>query len=335
MAGPLRTFFRTNAGYPEDEPDMTDFLLDSMIRKSQGPGMPTVPNSTSPSRMMNPQMPGAPPQPRPMPQMRGQTWGDVLSQVLSGAGDVVSAGGGRPTNYLGQTMGLQQGLRGQQHQQALAQHAAIEQASRMAHEYEWRKYGAGQQEKRQSFSEEMKRKEQELYEKMLGKEKAKAEQKKNLFSMLAPETLKGAETVEDLDAAKLNLLKETGGDPELMAALDEAHNNASRALIPKIAARQAPGTVHHWLAKNSGAIGEGALGAITGVPGLVYRGYNYLSKPTPAPEGGFEQAVQAEYQKLQAAAPPISDPYGMGHAGRAQQLYAQAEAIVRKRMGLK
>ncbi len=255
--GPLRTFFRQDAGYPEmDEPDLTDALLDSMIQKRIGVGAPAVPTSAarmSGMSMMagqgsipeNPQfnnanvqtgpaypgMPGPPPAARPMPQMPRQGWGDVLAQALAGAGDVISVGGGRPTNYLGQVIGMQKGMRSEAFQQALAQRGAMEQAERLAHEYEWRKYAAGRGEEKQNFYEQQKKREADLYEKMIGEQNGKKSAMRDIFKFQATQTLASIDALEDLDKAYSNLLEKTAGDRGMMDSAKEAYDQRRGELM--------------------------------------------------------------------------------------------------------
>ncbi len=277
--GPLRTFFRQDAGYPEmDEPDLTDALLDSMIQKRIGVGAPM--SRTSAGRMggamsmmaggggipENPQfnnanvppqgggansyppMPGAPPGARPMPQMPKQGWGDVLAQVLAGAGDVVSIGGGRPTNYLQQTMGMQKGMRNEAFQQAMAQRGAMEQAERLAHEYDWRRYGAGRAEEKQNFYEESKKKEADLYEKMLGKEKERGEQYRQLLAATLPAQFEQAEDLDSLKALSAKALMETKGDPALMAEV----KRAEQVQLQKLILQNKRGPMEKWTMDQTG-----------------------------------------------------------------------------------
>jgi hypothetical protein len=292
--GPLRTYFRTNSGIPEDEPDLTDSLLDSMITKSRA----------MPDFRTYPAMPGPPPAARPMPQMRRQGWGDVLAQALAGAGDVVSVGGGRPTNYLQQTMGLQQGLRNQDYQQAMAERAAMEQASRLAHEYEWRSYGAGQQEKRNRFSDKLKMDEQDLYKQMLGKQNEKNQMLRNLQEQMIPATLAQAEDTGELDALKLKALMETKGDPKMMQMVQ----NAAQRKMGDIVKQQQPGPFEKGLKSLSD--------------------WN-LSLWADRPE--FEAEVAAEFQKLMAGAPPMGARDSWWLDGRAQSIRRQAEENVKRR----
>lgn len=249
-AGPLRTFFRQDTGFSDDEPDLTDFLLESVIpRRAQAPGMTSrIPTSTSFSRvggmggagrmapgrqdeqvdvtaMGYPPMPGPPRGARPMPMMRHQGWADVLSQALAGAGDVLSVGGGRPTNYLQQTMGLQQGLRGQEYQQALAQRAALENADRMASAYDWQRYAAGQAEAKQDFYETQKGRENDLYSQMIGKQKEDAEKQSNfqkfMYGQAAAAKFKDLGGPQDLDdTLKASILQ--ARTPEELSAIMEA-----------------------------------------------------------------------------------------------------------------
>ena len=243
--GPLRTYFRQDAGFPQDEPDMTDSLLNSMIKASRGPGMPRIPTSTSPSRTTYP-MPGAPKPPAPMPQMPGQGWGDVLSQVLAGAGDVFSAGGGRPTNYLGQTMNLQQGLRAQAYQQALAQRASIEHAQQMAKEYEFRRYNAEQSATDRDFNRSLQQRQLDLYDKMLGK-KEEDEKRRTLEAQINNyKNILGR--VEGMKELKLEAQKLRALNPSDSAAIDAVESSLASVFRieseqPSILAQQLEATI--------------------------------------------------------------------------------------------
>ena len=181
--GALRTFFRQDAGYPDvEEPDLTDFLLDSMIGQGrrprtdmfgapapyptsaaraggmtrmagmrgqqgqQGPAGPggQMPTVTVPGRAY-PGMPCPPPGAAPMPQMRQPGWADFLYQAGGGIADAMNARSGMRTNWFQQIQGQGQANRNQEFQLAMAERAAMENAAKLAHEYDWRKYGAGRQ----------------------------------------------------------------------------------------------------------------------------------------------------------------------------------------------
>ena len=136
--GPLRTFFRQDEGMPEDEPDLTDFLLDSMMQKGrrprtdawgspapwptsggrvssmagmrgqqgqQGPAGPQGQMQGQPDVMVRgrayPGMPGPPPAPSPMPQMAQAGWMDYLTQAGGGIADAMNARSGQRSDWFG------------------------------------------------------------------------------------------------------------------------------------------------------------------------------------------------------------------------------------------
>ena len=269
--GALRTFFRQDAGFEQDEPDLTDFLLDSMIGQGRRPrtdafGSP-APYPTSAARAsgmaamagmrgqqglqgapgpqqgpmrlpgalgqmqqqtMNinakayPGMPGPPPGAAPMPQMRQPGWADFLSQAGGGVADAMNARSGMRTNWFQQIQGQGQANRNQEFQLAMAERAAMENAARMAHEYDWRKYGAGRQEAKADSLAEQREEDVKFRDRLLAAQKEKEGWGARLQAAVLPGRFEKAETDEELDALIEKALLETQGDPALMEQVMKA-----------------------------------------------------------------------------------------------------------------
>jgi len=328
--GALRTFFREDAGYPEEQPDLTDFLLDSMIqgggprmgsvpmlttagRGQQGaPGpqnptmppmggkdpwgmpMPGAPRPAPPPAPMSqyPSMPGPMQAPQPMPQMAQPRWIDYLAQAGGGLADGLNARGGYRSNFFGQIGAQQQGLRDRDFQAAMAERGAMENAARLAHEYDWRKYGAGMQEKRFDQQTADKAAERALYDKMIGK-RAEDEQKQSDFQKFM---------FEQAAAAKL---KDAGG----LGDLDELGQGAMlQARTPEELA-----AIQRMIAQRRGSLESAAK--------------------QQADAAALEKEIEALTQDM--VTQRMGGGPGEGWEGVYQAMRPKAEAIVRQRRGIK
>ena len=275
--GPLRTFFRQDAGMPEDEPDLTDFLLDSMMQQGRRPrtdawGSP-APWPTSGGRVSSmagmrgqqgqqgpagpvgqpqrlpgmlgqmqgqpdvmvrgrgyPAMPGPPPAPSPMPQMAQAGWLDYLSQAGGGIADAMNARSGQRSDWFGRIQGQQQGMRDRDFQMAMAERGAMERAAQLAHEYDWKRYGAGQQEARQDISDDRHEADVKFRDKLLAAQKEKEAWPARLQAAILPGMFEKAESEEELDALVEKALRDTGGDPLLMKQVQDAAAIERKAL---------------------------------------------------------------------------------------------------------
>lgn len=271
--GALKTFFRQDAGYPEDQPDLTDFLLDSMIQggprmggaplpttagrvsamggmrgypgQQGAPGPQTAPGAFSGPRgpygrpmspvqqapeMAYPPMPGPPPGAQPMPPMPQPGWMDYLSQATGALADGMNARSGVRSNFFGQVGAQQQTLRDRDFQHAMAERGAMEHAARMAHEYDWRKYGAGRGEAREDRLEKQRQEDLTFRDQLLAQQKAQAEWAGNLQAQVLPMRFDAAETAEDVNALEEKSLLETQGNPAMMARVKEAAEVQRKAL---------------------------------------------------------------------------------------------------------
>lgn len=176
---------------------------------------------------------------------------DYISQAGGGIADAFNARARRPSNWYQQTRAITQERIGQQYQQEMAQRAAMEQAARLAQDYEWRRYAAGQGERRQDFSEEQKLEERKLYEKMLGKEQEKGDRFKQLLAATLPMEFAQADDLESLKAMSAKALRETQGDPALMNEV----RLAEQKRLADIIRSQKPGTSTRWLEKVMRSLG--------------------------------------------------------------------------------
>jgi hypothetical protein len=347
--GPLRTFFRQDAGYPEDEPDLTDYLLDSMIQRggqprttsmggsmiplptsasrvsSMGgmrgyPGMQGAPGPQNPTRppmggrdpwgmpMPAPQqdvnvtaraypgMPGPPPAAQPMPQMAKPTWIDYLSQAGGALADGLNARSGIRSNFFGQIGGQQQMLRDREFQAAMAERSAMENAARLAHEYDWRKYGAGRQEARFDQQTADKAAERKLYESLIKKQQDDAERQgmfqKYMYEQGAQAKFKDAGGLGDLEEAEKAALLQARSPEELEAI----RRMAAQARAPLEAQRQ-----------------------------------------QAAAAAALEAEIDAEVKRMvmeRMSRPGYGDSYGFGGLGLAAQFRPEAERIVKQRRGM-
>jgi len=263
--GPLRTFFRENAGFDEDQPDLTDYLLDSMISQGAQPRRVTpsgqvIPTPTSMARATvrrgpfgvpipqlsmppegdvtvkgspYPAMPGPPPAPAAMPQMRKPGWAEFLSMAGGGIADAFNARAGRRSDWFGRISGMEQAQRDREYQLALAERSALEQAARLAHQYDWQRYNAGQQERRFDQQVEDKAAERKLYEQLIGKQQEdaqrQAEFQKHIMGLHAAERFKDVGTLADLKD-KMSQGALTARTPEELAALQMAAEAAGKPL---------------------------------------------------------------------------------------------------------
>lgn len=345
--GALRTFFRQDAGFPEEEPDLTDFLLDSMIQNGGQPRMSmygsTVPVPTSGSRVSNigargypgpqgapgpqnptmppangrdpwgmpmpapqnvnvqtpayPSMPGPMAAPAPMPPMAKPGWMDYLAQAGGALADGMNAGSGIRSNFYGQIGAQQQGLRDRDFQHAMAERGAMENAARMAHEYDWRKYGAGVQQQRFDQQASDKAAERKLYEQMIGKrqeeEARNSDFQRFMYEQTAKPKFENLGGLGDLDEAQ-------------RAAILQARTPEELAAIQRIAAQaRVPLDAQKRQADEAAA---------------------------------YENEIQQELRRLtmeRMSRPGYGDPYGFGGLGLSTQFRAEAERIVKQRRGMK
>ena len=103
-------------------------------------------------------MPGMMPQRPAAPQRRQRTWLDLIPQAMAGVADALAmrpTGWGQTppqrTNYLGQVLGMQEGMRGQEYEDKLREAALEYENQKMGKEDEWRRWQAGQGVKERRF----------------------------------------------------------------------------------------------------------------------------------------------------------------------------------------
>lgn len=143
--------------------------------------------------------------PMQVPQRQQATWTDLLPQLLAGAGDVLTARGGGRSNYMGQVMGAQQGLRDRAFSDALMQAQINEQSKHAEYEDAWRRFAAEQSGQEHKFNRGMKYGEYQLMQDALAKQKADAEKQANfqsfMYGQAADAKLKDVAGPADLEEA--------------------------------------------------------------------------------------------------------------------------------------
>ena len=191
---------------------------------------------------MMPQRPAA-------PQRRQQTWLDLIPQAMAGVADALAmrpTGWGQTppqrTNYLGQVLGMQEGMRGQEYEDKLREAALEYENQKMGKEDEWRRFGAKEGLAARAFQEKTTREAMDLrrrgaeaaerktkfeegqFTALQGLEKTKQGQMRTALLTMYNDELKDAKTPEEAKAVKVKYgVKALElGMPDLFSETDES-----------------------------------------------------------------------------------------------------------------